>query len=198
MVRCAERSRGKRSRTKSKGRFIRQKTKEINDNPNYKQMIEMRHNWELAGIEETQLDSLRIDTLANIADTARGMAGAMARGLLEYAYGYHFVNCTECGNQNKNSEIGGWKLPEDKPAKVQLEVSPNPANTWIRFKYELPENSTAVIRISNTNGQTIAELPLQSGMKEYVWDVRNIPSGTYYYHMSTNNQIASGTFIINH
>ncbi len=165
---------------------------------NYKQMIEMRHQWELAGIEKTQLDSLRIDTLANIADTARGMAGAMARGLLEYAYGYHFVNCTECGNQNKNSELGGWKLPENKPAKVQLEVSPNPANTWIRFKYELPENSTAIIRISNANGQTIAELPLQSGMKEYVWDVRNIPSGTYYYHMDANNQIASGTFIINH
>ncbi len=170
----------------------------MNDNPNYKQMIEMRHQWKQAGIEEFQLDSLRIDTLANIADTARGMAGAMARGLLEYAYGYHFVNCIACGNQNKDSEIKGWNMPESKPAKIQLEVSPNPANTWIRFKYELPENSMAIIRISNANGQTIAELNLQSGMKEYVWDVRNIPSGTYYYHMDANNQIASGTFIINH
>ncbi len=170
----------------------------MNDNPNYKQMIEMRHQWELAGIEDTQLDSLRIDTLANIADTARGMAGAMARGLLEFAYGYHFPNCIACGNQNKNSQLGDWNTTGNKPAKTKLDVSPNPANSWIRFKYELPENSTAIIRITNAAGQSIAELSLHSGTKEYVWDIRKIPSGMYYYTMETDKQIALGSFIINH
>ncbi len=168
----------------------------MNDNPNYKQMIEMRHNWKLAGIEETQLDSLRIDTLANIADTARGIAGAMARGLLEYAYGYHFVNCIACGNQNKDSEIKGWNMPESKPAKIQLEVSPNPANTWVRFKYEL--KNQAVIVVHNNSGQSVAEIALNPGKKEYVWDTRALASGLYYYIMEANGQISSGSFIINH
>ncbi len=168
----------------------------MNDNPNYKQMIEMRHQWELAGIEETQLDSLRIDTLANIADTARGMAGAMARGLLEFAYGYHFPNCIACGNQNKDRKLGNWQTTGKNPAKIQLSVSPNPANTWVRFKYEL--KNQAVIVVHNNSGQSVAEIALDPGKKEYVWDTRALASGLYYYIMEANGQISSGSFIINH
>ena len=168
----------------------------MNDNPNYKQMIEMRHNWDLAGIEEFQLDSLRIDTLANIADTARGMAGAMARGLLEFAYGYHFPTCIACGNQNKDSKLDDWNTTGNKPAKIQLSVSPNPANTWVRFKYEL--KNQAVIVVHNNSGQSVAEIALNPGKKEYVWDTRALASGLYYYIMEANGQISSGSFIINH
>jgi hypothetical protein len=63
---------------------------EYND---YKSMMQMQMAWQQQNRSIFELDSLEVAILLDFAENTGGKAALMARGILEYAYGYHYCNC---------------------------------------------------------------------------------------------------------
>jgi hypothetical protein len=126
-----------------------------------------------------------------------GTAGAQAKGILEYAYGYHFCDCI-------NSDTTGYKssgnFNYDVFGKVfgpDVEVKPNPAGEWTTFNYSLPGiDSDGVIKISDVNGKIIETLVVSGIQGQKVWDTRRINNGVYFYTFEVNGLTKSGKIVI--
>jgi hypothetical protein len=85
-------------------------------------------------------------------------------------------------------------------------VFPNPSKESIRFVFSLPESGSTQIRVLNLAGQVVA-IPLEEAemqgneLIEIKWD-RNtpsgmrLPSGTYFYQIIHEGNIANGRFVL--
>lgn len=68
---------------------------------------------------------------------------------------------------------------------------PNPFNSSTAIAFYLPNENKVNLKIFNTIGQvvaTLAEGELQAGNHIFQWEAGNIPSGIYYYVLSTGSQ----------
>jgi hypothetical protein len=77
--------------------------------------------------------------------------------------------------------------------------APNPANTFTKISYQIPETGDLRFEIINILGQTInsLEIPEQiKGKHEIEMDVSALESGIYYIRMTYNNQSLSNKMII--
>ena len=119
----------------------------------------------------------------------------MARAILEYGYGYHFNCCIPENNSstlkralfNKNADING----------MQLNVSPNPASTWVAIDYKLPIPATkGVLLITDMSGKAIASFNLNMPQGQQVWDTRGVNKGTYLVVLKAGNASKQGKIIV--
>lgn len=65
---------------------------------------------------------------------------------------------------------------------------PNPFNPSTKIKFQIKENSKAIIKIYDVLGKEISILvneSLQPGTYEISWDAVNLPSGIYFYSLQT-------------
>jgi hypothetical protein len=65
---------------------------------------------------------------------------------------------------------------------------PNPFNSSTTLRYSLPVQSSATIDIYDILGrkiQTLAEGIKPAGNYQIVWEARDIPSGAYFYRLTT-------------
>ncbi len=82
----------------------------------------------------------------------------------------------------------------------ELQVYPNPSNTFVNFEYNLPENDVGELIIFDPDGRIIKLMSL-SGNSEITWDGRNesglkVPPGSYFYRLITDNFSESGSIIM--
>ena len=78
-----------------------------------------------------------------------------------------------------------------------VEVRPNPANNWVSFTYTLEgEQAQAVLELRDAAGKTVHQVQLSQTKGEYVWDTRELQSGTYYYSLKTANTNKNGKVVI--
>lgn len=84
-------------------------------------------------------------------------------------------------------------LPEN-----QVEVYPNPGNDQISLRFELDAIASNVdIRLVNTMGQVVANRQLKETQKEQIdFDIRQLPAGTYYAHVRTDEGVRTKKFLI--
>ena len=146
-----------------------------------------------------ELDSLEISNLVMIAENSTGTAGAQAKGILGFAYGYHYCNCLNVSD-SVGFKSSGMINPEDfaKAYGLEIRTEPNPANDWVAFNYTLPyDKSEGTIKIVDTKGTFITSFLVTGTYGQKVWDTRKLNSGVYLYSLSVGEFTRSGKIVIN-
>lgn len=164
----------------------------------YMDMLNLQIQLAQEGRNVYELDSNEVSNLVTIAENSTGTAGAQAKGILEFAYGYHFCNCLNVSDSTgfKSSEMIN---PEDFARAYGLEVTtePNPASEWVAFNYTLPyDKSEGTIKIIDTKGAFVTSFKVIGLQGQKVWDTRKLNSGVYFYTLSVGEFTRSGKIVI--
>ncbi|MBN1294497.1 MAG: T9SS type A sorting domain-containing protein [Candidatus Latescibacteria bacterium] len=76
---------------------------------------------------------------------------------------------------------------------------PNPFNPVTTISYTLPKNMNVKLTIYNITGQKVTELQsglFEAGVHNVVWDASDMPSGTYFYTINTNEYSQSNKMLL--
>jgi hypothetical protein len=143
------------------------------------------------------LDSLEIANLVSIAENGTGSAKYGTRGILEFAYGYHYCDCPELPEIAglKNSKIDTDNV--DNNFGLEIDVKPNPAKEWVAFDYCLPPGiNTATLKITDLAGKVVAFINLTGNLGQHIWDSQKVNPGVYFYTINAGNAFESDKIII--
>ncbi|MBW6458977.1 MAG: T9SS type A sorting domain-containing protein [Bacteroidales bacterium] len=170
---------------------------ELAEHSYYMDMLNLQINLEQQQRTIFGLDSLEVANLVNIAENSQGTAGIQAKGILEYAYGYHFCNCIEADESSLKSGKPFNPASLEKLSGIEITVVPNPAKAWAAFNYTLPGNATGgVIVISDASGREVASMPVSGKQGQQIWDTRAVQSGVYFYTLNAGGFSKHGKIVI--
>lgn len=170
---------------------------ELTEHNYYSDMLNLQINLVQQGRTIFDLDSTEVAHLEFVAENSAGTAGTQAKGILEFAYGYHFCNCINSDSTSYKSSGNVNYAAFSNIFGPEVEVNPNPAGEWTAFNYTLPvNNSKGVIKISDVNGKTIETLIVSDPHGQKVWDTRKISNGVYLYTIEANGLTKSGKIVI--
>ena len=133
-----------------------------------------------------------------IADNSIGNAGTQAKGILEFAYGYHYCNCLDVSDNSGYKSSGAFNPNSfEKMFGPDIEVKPNPANEWTSFNFTLPDVETeGIIKISDVTGKIIETFVVTGTQGQKIWDTRKIKPGVYLYTFTVNGISKSGKIVV--
>ncbi|MDD2633818.1 MAG: T9SS type A sorting domain-containing protein, partial [Bacteroidales bacterium] len=166
----------------------------------YMNLLNLQVQMNQQGKPLTNLDSTEVNSLVAIAENGKGTAGAMARGLLESNYGYHFCDCitAESNNGFKSGSVYNAKTLQ-QIIGGSIEVNPNPATDWTNFNYTLPVmDSKGEIVISDVTGTVVQKFTVSAMQGNQIWDTRNIKPGVYYYMFTVDGFSQNGKIVVTH
>ena len=161
-------------------------------------LLNLQINMKQQGRNIFQLDSTEVATLLSIAANSTATAGAQARGILEYAYGYNYCNCPELIDTSayKNQGINWTNF--EKLSGIEITAEPNPAREWAAFNYTLPgKYSKGTIQITDISGKLIQIINVCGKQGQEVWDTRLINAGVYFYTLHAGGLSKTGKIVIN-
>lgn len=170
---------------------------ELDEHNYYMQMLNLQIG--LAQQQRTifDLDSTEVANLVFIAGNSTGTAGAQAKGILEFAYGYHFYNCIDPEESGMKSGKYLNPVSPEKIYGIEITARPNPAKAWVAFNYTLPLNDPqGVIKISDLSGKEIASIPISGKQGQQIWDTRADKPGVYFYTLNTAGFSKHGKIVI--
>jgi hypothetical protein len=163
----------------------------------YMDILNLHFNLQQQGRNILELDSTEVANLVSIAENSTHTAGAQAKNILEYGYGYHYFICP---NLNGTAAYKNRSINIYKPGKangIKITVRPNPAREWTTFNYQLPDDiSKGVIKITDVYGKLIETIIISGYQGQRIWDTRNIKSGIYYYTLNISGLSKSGKIVI--
>ncbi|MES2515008.1 MAG: S8/S53 family peptidase [Bacteroidota bacterium] len=90
-------------------------------------------------------------------------------------------------------------IKSSSPGSMQANVFPNPANSDINFIINMSKTENIDITLVNTLGQTVKHIVknnLNTGLTQITTDVSQLPTGTYYYQITTKDSSLKGKIII--
>jgi len=170
---------------------------ELAEHNYYMDMLNLQINLEQQQNTIFNLDSIEVANLVNIAENSNGTASIQAKGILEYAYGYHFCNCIENDESGLKSGKPFNPASLEKLSGIEITVVPNPAKDWAAFNYTLPENATSgVIVISDASGREVASMHVSGKQGQQIWDTRTVKSGVYFYTLNAGGFSKHGKIVI--
>jgi hypothetical protein len=170
---------------------------ELAEHSYFMDMLNLQINLEQQQRSIFDLDSLEVTNLLYIAENSHGTAGIQAKGILEYAYGYHFCNCIEADESGLKSGKPFNPASLEKLSGIEITVVPNPAKDWAAFNYTLPGNATSgVIVISDASGKEVNSVPVSGKQGQQIWDTRAVQSGVYFYTLSAGGFSKHGKIVI--
>ncbi len=163
----------------------------------YMELINLQISLAQQGKTIFDLDNSEVNNLKTIAENSTGTAGALAKGVLEFSYGYHYCTCINVDSSSyKNSNLVKPN-PFEKLYNAELTVEPNPAKDWAAFTYKLPENkSEGIIRISDATGKLIETLSIKGIQGQTIWDTRKVKPGVYFFLLDVSGITKTGKIII--
>jgi hypothetical protein len=86
------------------------------------------------------------------------------------------------------------------PGEFKLyQAFPNPFNPMTRIKYDLPKDGMVSIMVYNISGQKIADLVNshhEAGVHEVLFDGSALPSGVYFYRLTTEHFTATKRMLL--
>jgi hypothetical protein len=174
-----------------------QQVNELAEHSYYLDMLNLQISLTQQGKTIFDLDSTEINNLVFLAENSKGTAGTQAKGILEYAYGYHYCNCLPV------DDPAAWKSVATMPVVevdngLSIQAVPNPASTWVAFNYTLPVHvNEAVLHITDVRGRSITSFILSATQGQQVWDTRDIQKGVYLYTIKAGAMSKNGKLIVN-
>jgi hypothetical protein len=91
--------------------------------------------------------------------------------------------------------IGTQSSVEENAYAFDVHVSPNPTSSQANIAFSLANEQSVAIRIFNSLGQDVATENLgrlSVGSHSWTWDVKNQPTGTYYYELRAGDRLEAG------
>ena len=80
---------------------------------------------------------------------------------------------------------------------LTVNVSPNPASTWVAFEYSLPFGMKATnLQITDANGRIVETFEVSGPEGQKLWDIREVKPGVYFYSLATSGFTKTGKIII--
>ncbi len=166
----------------------------------YMNLLNLQVQMTQQGKPLTDLDSTEVNSLVGIAENSKGTAAAMAIGLLESNYGYHFCDCisAESNNGFKSGSVYNTRTLQ-QIIGGSIEVNPNPAGDWTNFIYTLPDmDSKGEIIISDVTGNLVQRFTINATQGNQIWDTRKIKPGVYFYTFTVDGFSKNGKIIVSH
>ena len=144
-----------------------------------------------------ELDSTEVSNLVYIAENTKGTASAQAKGILEYAYGYHFCDCINSNSTGYKSS-GTFNTGNYGQAYgINIIASPNPATDWVAFAYSMnDDNASASVKITDITGKPVTVIPVTGKQGQRICDTRNVSPGVYFYNFNASGENKSGKIVI--
>lgn len=160
-------------------------------------MLNFKRNLQQSNRNYMQLDSTEIAQLEVIAENPDGLARASARAILELFYSHdNYCDCLEEAT-TKSSKVYTPAIERNDDSPLHIVASPNPANHYVQFSYELSDiDRKGIIIISDMNGLPVKHFYVNSLKSVIAWDTRRIPAGTYIFTLRTKYFEESGKLII--
>jgi len=137
------------------------------------------------------------DFLSELAEKSHGTAGVIARGILQYAYGYNYGQCSsfEVASYKDSKVVTPNSLAQARGLAV--EIGPNPANQWASVHYTLPLNEKeALLTIMDAQGRQLRSITVTGTEGQKLIDLRDLDAGLYLYTITTKSLTKSGKLII--
>ncbi len=173
------------------------KDDEITEHNYYTEMLNLQITLANEGRTIFDLNSIEVNNLVLIAENSNGTAGTQAKGILEFAYGYHYCDCINADTSGYKSSSSFNPNAFEKMYNIEIAVEPNPAKDWAAFNYILPNSgSEAVIKISDVSGKLVAAFTITGKQGQKIWDTRKIKSGVYFYTLNISGFNKSGKLVI--
>ena len=167
---------------------------------NFRNYIEFRRSISESGRSIMQLEPSEIESLQQIANATTGRTSAMAQNILCFGYQLcvDYLPAEGDGNHLKFTKPEKTAKQILQSAYNKITVTPNPANVFVAFNYELPLlEDNAVIYITDAMGKTITQKSISSKKGQWVWDTRNINKGIYFYEIkSAAESFGNGKIVI--
>jgi hypothetical protein len=86
---------------------------------------------------------------------------------------------------------------ESKASCMNVSVGPNPATTWTKVNYTLPDNGTkALLTLTNSIGVNVLTMELEGVQGNKVLDLRNFAAGVYVYSIRYEQYTEMGKLVI--
>jgi hypothetical protein len=93
-------------------------------------------------------------------------------------------------------------LQDGIPATLSMQCAPNPASGRVTVTYELPTNAQHVqLRLYNLTGnlvRTLLDADAIAGRHESLFDVSELPNGSYFYELTDGNALQMRMLSISH
>lgn len=164
----------------------------------YSAMINMLKSVDDDSRNITEFTESEKSVVIDIAENGYGNGKDMARGILNFAYGYNYCDCPQPLNTAGTKSATANKADYQKAFGAKVNVEPNPVGEWAVFNYELPGDATeGVIKITDVSGRVIDEIIVYGPVGQKVWDTRNIKNGSYFYSITVNGINTGGKIIVN-
>lgn len=170
----------------------------LEDYYDYKFLIEMQISYTNNGKQLSELDSIDIIAIDNIASNEFSYAGNKARNILAYANVTQNCNCLPIIDSTSLKNASA-PLLQTRPDKDILKISaqPNPAHTYLAFDFELLHpTSTGIIIITDVNGMVVNQMQVNGKSGQKVWNTSGIKAGVYYYSLESSGLSESGKVVI--
>jgi len=171
---------------------------ELSEHNFYMDMLNLQIQLSQEGRTVYDLYSNEVSNLEAIAENSTGTAGAQAKGILEFVYGYHYCDCLNVSD-SAGFKSSGIINPKDFAKAYGLEITtePNPASEWVAFNYTLPyDKSEGTIWVVDTKGSFVTSFKVTGMQGQKVWDTRKLNSGVYFYTLSVGEFTQSGKIVI--
>lgn len=147
--------------------------------------------------ELTESETAMVDSLANFGV---GIARVMAEIILEANGSPTMVDCPQIILHDDGGDGGrGAFAPKDLNGLLgfTVNVSPNPATTWMAVDFTLPNKVTkALFTLTNTIGVEVLNVELNGSQGQKVLDLRHLPNGVYVYFVRCVGLKHTGKLVI--
>ena len=176
---------------------------DLAEHNDYMAMLTLYKKLFIDGRSIMQLDMLERALVEHTADYSSGTPQAMAKAIMMEAYGYRYSDCPSGVNLEYPvkglGQMGAVFSDEDmdKAMGFSVNVSPNPARTWVAIDYTLPIGaSKAQIRIADIYGKSVATYSLHGTESQKVLDLRDFVPGVYIYTVCCGKLSHTGKLVI--
>ncbi len=91
------------------------------------------------------------------------------------------------------------KIVRPLPSEVEVSVQPNPFKSSATIHYSLPHDAQVILRVYDAVGREVAVLldgSVSAGIHAVRFDAHDLPGGVYYYRLSADAEVQTGSMVL--
>jgi hypothetical protein len=162
---------------------------ELNEMAQYKLLLNLNRSLVDSTDSWHDADSLSIALLNEIAQSGYSLSATIAIGTLNYFFDSTYTFPFNPVNDN-NARTSGITINNKKASAFKnLYCSPNPANNYVVFHYNLLNERNGEIVIYTLDGKPLDKIVLNNEFGEVVYDTQSLTAGVYQYRLSLNGKL---------